>query len=398
MSMLHIWPEEPSREDELLIVAAVIEVPGRDRLRLWYKLPEAYQQHLPPSSDHLLVGAVFLLMQLGLDVRVHGRVSPSLLRNLTEFQAAWGQMQKGLTNVEICADDEREFEPRPDRKGGLVAFSGGVDSCFTAFRHVRGEGLRFPRSIAGAVMVHGFDIPLGEPDMFALAVERSRRIVSSLGLDLVTVATNYREVVADWSHSHGAAIASCLALFGAGYREGLIGQTFTYGELHYLVEGVNAITDPLLSSDSFRIIPDGAAFERADKIRALGHWDEFLQYLRVCWEGHQKDRNCCVCEKCIRNILTFRALGLGLPPCFDHDIDECQIKRFRPGEEIRANIRYGNLGQLAAASGASGSWVRTLERRLASEKRSQRSLVLRIMRRLRYYAGRVLARLNPRNP
>jgi hypothetical protein len=242
-------------------------------------------------------------------------------------------------------------------------------------------------------MVHGFDIPLREREAFTSAMERSKRMAASLGMDLIPVATNYKDVVEDWPHSHGAAVASCLALFGAGYREGLIGQTFTYGEIRHIAEGVNALTDPLLSSDYFRIVPDGAGFERADKIRVLGEWKEFLRDVRVCWQGPQKDRNCCVCEKCIRNILTFRALGLGLPPCFEHDVDEEQIRQLGMGEMTRAEIRYAGLAKLARTSGAAGRWVQIIEGRLAAERRAVRSRPVRVARGLRRRLGRMLAKL-----
>ncbi len=275
-------------------------------------------------------------------------------------------MHRGLTAVEMTADQETEALQPEGRKGAVVAFSGGVDSCFSAYRHVRGEGLRFPRQVDGAVMIHGFDIPLADGEAFRRAADKSRKILASLDLELMTVQSNYKEIVADFPQSHGPAMASCLALFGGGFREGLIGQTFTYGEIRHIAEGVNALTDPMLSSSAFRVIPDGAAFERADKIKLLGRWDEFLQDLRVCSGWADKGRNCCRCEKCIRNILTFRALGLGLPQCFEHDVTDGQIEKLEPGIGIRPFIRYGDLAELAAASDSSGSWVRVLEKRLVS--------------------------------
>jgi len=390
---VHVWPEERSRRDGVVVSAASIEVPDRERFRLWYEVPEGRERQVPEDCDHLALGVAYLVMQLGLDVRIHGQVSPSLLRNLEEYRAAWCEMVQGLVNVEVRADLEREAEPPSGRQGALVSFSGGVDSAFTAYRHVRRAGVLHPRDVSAAVMVHGFDIPIDERLTFSGAMERSARMVSSIGLELIPVATNHREVVGDWPHSHGAAVASCLALLGAGYREGLVGQTFTYGEIRHIAEGVNALTDPLLSSDSFRIVPDGAAFERADKIRVLGAWKEFLRDARVCWQGAQKDRNCCVCEKCIRNILTFRALGLGLPPCFEHDVDDDLLGRFGPGETSRAAIRYGGLAALASASGATGPWIRILERRLTENRRARRSKTYRLMLRGRSFARRRLAGL-----
>lgn len=395
--VLHIWPQEPRVRADQIEVSAVIEAPGRERQDLWYRIPAACGEHLPARCDHFVVGAVFLLMQAGFDARVHGQVSPSLLRNLAEFQAAWVAMQEGLTTVEIYADVESEPGPSFDGGQTVMAFSAGVDSCYTARRHARGIGTRFPRKLTAGVMVQGFDIPLGDSDAYALAAGRSRRILSSLGIELITMSTNYRDLVADWNHSHGAAISSCLHLFGGRFSAGLLGQTFTYGELRHVAEGVNALTDPLLSSDAFRIVPDGAAFERADKILTMGDWPEFLGNVRVCWQGPRKDRNCCRCEKCIRNILTFRALGLGLPSAFDADVSDDQIRVLNPGDLIRATIRYSGLPKLAAAHGASGPWVRVLERRLRANalRRRIQDGPLKYIFRARYYAGRVWARIKP---
>jgi len=396
MSVIHIWPEESRRQADAIQLSATIEVPRRDRLFLWYKIPESHQQNVPMTSDHFAVGTIFLLMQTGMDAHVHGQVSPTLIRNLCEFQAAWVALKPSLTAVELCADREQEPSLLPDASRAIMTFSGGVDSCFTAFRHARAAGIRFPRNLRAGAMVHGFDIPLEDGEVFASAAERSRRMLSSLGLELITVATNYREVVEGWNYSHGAALASCLRLFGAGFSEGLLAQAYTYRELRSVSTGVNVITDSLLSSDSFRVVSDGATFTRAEKILTMREWPEFLSELRVCWQGPQKDRNCCVCEKCIRNILTFRALGLGLPPCFDQDVSDEQIRTLTPGfPQARADLRYAPVVKLAEAHGVSGPWVRTLEKRLNSFRRQQerKAGVLRPLYRLRLYAGRALARM-----
>jgi hypothetical protein len=398
VNSVHIWPEERSRRDGVLVSSASIEIPGREKLRLWYEIPEERERQLPEHSDHFAIGFTYLVMQLGMDVHIHGQVSPSLLRNLQEYRAAWCQMVPGLVNVDIRADVEREADPPAGRQGAIVTFSGGVDSAFTAFRHIRGAGLRHPREVSAGMMFHGHDIPIGKRETFARARERTARMASSIGLELIPVATNYREVVSDWPHSHGAAVASCLALFSAGYREGLVPQTWTYSEIRYIAEGVNALTDPLLSSDTFWFISDGAAFSRAEKILALKEWKEFLRDLRVCWQGENNYENCCACEKCIQNILTFRALGLGLPEAFKYDVDDEQIRRFGPGEESRAAIKYAGLGALAAASGSSGPWVKILERKLVDDRRRRRSKAYGQWLRVRTHVERRLRRLLPIRP
>ncbi len=109
-----------------------------------------------------------------------------------------------------------------------------------------------------------------------------------------------------------------------GYSEGLIPSSLPYHAL-VLPWGSNPLTDPLLSIRTFAIVHDGAAFTRAEKVKQIAHWRQALQNLRVCWEGDRKDGNCGHCEKCIQTILNFRAVGLGLPPCFDQDVADEEI-------------------------------------------------------------------------
>lgn len=387
-STFHIWPEEPRQVDGKLEVAAVLEVPRSERTRLWYSIPENRAADLPGNSDLFTVGLIFLMMKVGLDVAVHGMVSPSLLRNLGEYQAVWDQWLPFLHKVEIRADQEEESNPPNSREDAIVSFSGGVDSCFTAYRNVRQNESGVLHLPTGAIMVHGFDIPLDEPDTFASALRRSEVMTSSLGLDLIPIATNYRQVVKDWPHSFGGAIASCLMLFSGRFKTGLIAQGLTYGEIGMLYEGSNPLTDPMLSSKSFSVVPDGGAFHRCDKIFEMRDWDEFLQHLRVCWAGPQKDRNCCVCEKCICNILTFRALGLGLPQCFERDVSVQQIRDLGLKNKPLAILRFGALSQLATAHASGGEWVRVLEKRLEPCYWSHKSRFVRYLMHPIYYAGK----------
>ena len=65
----------------------MIDEIGKPRRSLWYGIEERHRDFLPSDNDHLVMGAVFFLMQTGLDAHVHGQVSPSLLQNLVEFQS-----------------------------------------------------------------------------------------------------------------------------------------------------------------------------------------------------------------------------------------------------------------------------------------------------------------------
>jgi hypothetical protein len=347
-------------------------------------MPDAVTEWMDP----FVLATIHLAMSEEADLRVHGKVSPSLIRNLDDFQRAWS-VWKPLEfphPVDVVGDAELEEDLSGLDRTAISTFSGGVDSSFTAYRHATGTGLRYPRRLTAGVMSHGFDIPLNEEAAFQEAARRSRTMLESIGMSLIPVSTNFRDLPLEWSYVHGAAIASTLMLFRKRFSEGLIGQTVAYEALESMREGVNAVTDWWLSTDSFTVIPDGAGFGRAEKIWALKDWPEFLENLRVCWAGPYHFKNCCRCEKCTRNILTFRVLGLGLPPCFESDVSNRQIRGLTRLKEFTMRVGYDGILRLARERGIDEPWVRELERCLKRNRRRHRS-------KIAYYSRNVKARI-----
>ena len=151
-------------------------------------------------------------------------------------------------------------------------------------------------------------------------------------MDSIPMVTNLRGLGGDFSDCHGAILASCLSLLKKRFSVGLVADLSPYQNFHLpwaLPYGSNCLSDKFLSSDGFAIRVDGAGAYRFDKAQALAEWPEAMSNLRVCL-GHNplvRARNCCKCEKCIRNILIFRVLGLGLPACFERDVSDRQILR-----------------------------------------------------------------------
>ncbi|NEP05692.1 MAG: hypothetical protein F6K25_24930 [Okeania sp. SIO2G4] len=360
MSKTHLWQEEIVEANGLMTISVTIENPQQNRQQLWYRIPTNYRPILTSSCDPFVIAIIFLAMNQGTDLMVHGEVSPSLLRNLEEFQIIWSAWKPEQYNIiQINAETEKEQETILATEKAISAFSGGVDSCFTAFRHSRGNCGRQKRNLKAGLMVHGFDIPVEQEEIFSRAAQKSQIMLSSLGMELIPIATNFRKVIKlNWEDVFGTAIASCLNLVKKGYNTGLIPASYAYRDIT-LPYGSNPVTDPLLSSKSFTIIYDGGKFGRLEKIKEIYNWDEALVNLRVCWQGEQKDRNCGRCEKCIRNILNFRALGYELPPCFPKDVTNKQIANLK--------LRGGSLDsmehilKLIKINQISGFWIKVLQ-------------------------------------
>ena len=367
MVKTELWPEEVTEDGETITTGVTITRTDGTRSHLWYRLPSACRKDLTPSCDPFLLGSLFGAMRTSSQMRVHGEVSPSLLIGLEEFQTVWSCWKPEVyRRIDITADTERETE-KAQPSTAVMAFSGGVDSSFTAWRHRTGNLGRQQWDLRAGVFIQGFDIPLADEEAYRSAAHKASRMLSSLGLEPIEVATNFRDLKDNWIDAHGAGLASCLTLLKARFQTGLIASSYPYSNLLFPY-GSNPLTDGMFSSASFRIVHDGAGFTRLEKIRGIRPWPEALKYLRVCWEGELKDRNCCRCQKCVSNMLYFRILDRELPECFESDISNQEIIRLNyPEADMIASmerlIRVAQEGQVA------DSWVRALERSVAINRR-----------------------------
>jgi hypothetical protein len=353
---------EPPRIDRGRVhIAASVRSPDGNVEELWYAVDEYERDALVESADPFVVAAVPLVMRRGHDVRVVGAaVSPSLLDSLERFQEVWHNWYH-VPVVDIVAEEERGRDRRPEV--AVTSFSGGVDSAFTAYRHTHGLARR-DRRLRAAVMIHGVDIPRVNVVGFARSAARSRRMVESVGLDLVTVQTNLWEVVSGRWYPIGAGLSSVLHLLGARFGTGLIPGTTSYRHLVFPL-GSSPVMDVMLGSDSFEILHDGAGVERFEKLQHLANWDAALDDLRVCLADPQHHRNCGKCLKCMLMVASFRVLGV-TPRCFESLPSPQAILEWAPS--LPSSPVYVQEAQTlvdeAASRGLDEPWVRALRRRL----------------------------------
>jgi len=196
---IEVWSEGVRQEDGWSTAAAAVELPDRPRTRLWFRALVPAGWRLSPNADTFVVALLLTAMRERAPLRVHGEVSPSLLRNLEEFQAVWSRWQpERYRRVEIVAD--RELEQPAAATGAVSAFSGGVDSCFTVFRHATGRAGRQAQTLRAGMIVHGFEIALDDGAGFEGAAAKAEAMLADLGLDLVRMATNVRDFSQNWRY------------------------------------------------------------------------------------------------------------------------------------------------------------------------------------------------------
>lgn len=366
----HIWLEEPLHQEAHTTFSAVIETPQKERRTLWFRIPSKHSHLAVCSSDAFAIANIFLIMKEGFTCHFHGSLSPSLLRNLAEFQSAWAVWRPDrYKRVDIVPDCEAEEVVTNKRNHAIAAFSGGVDSTHTVFRHTIGNCPKeWKREVKACLFVHGFDIPLKADDAFDRAIKPIRNTLEKVNINLITMSTNLQEYNIEWDDTHIAGLASTLMLFKSNFNEGLIASGCAYSGL-VIPWGSNPITDHLLSSSSFGIVHDGASVKRLEKIKQLSQWDDGYDNLRICFSAERRDENCGVCAKCVMDILLTRMEGIRQSKAIP-DLTEANLAALEIPTAHQA-ISFANVVRKAKDKGIKDSWVRVLEKRIAEIERAK---------------------------
>ena len=341
-----------------------------DEKKLWFQFSKSIEPPEDKDCDSYLLAVLMDAMGEGRDIIVKGSVSFGLLSNLTEYQAAWNKWLPDIYSIIDIKVDAAKENGHPV-SGTICAFSGGVDSMFSVWRHSQGKNSYRSQNIKLCSLVHGFDIPLPDTAAFDNVTQNAITALYDIGIKIGPIKTNYREISrAKWIYAHAAALVAALANFKKVAGTCLIGSGFAY---NYIVTpwGSTPITDFLLSSDDFIVIHDGASHTRTEKVKEISEWKVGIANLRVCWQGAMKDRNCGKCEKCVRTKLCFLASGRPIPCCFDDaDIDfkGILLKNDYIRGEWKQIIDYANR------NGVKGAWLK--EAKKVIKKKRMTDLIL----------------------
>jgi hypothetical protein len=200
---------------------------------------------------------------------VEGAITDLAIRNAWHLGEAWHNLLPDTYQPVPIEPEETICHPphifeadAVSNSGAIAAFSGGVDSMFTALRHTDGSLGTANYPLSDLVMVHGFDVSLENESAFEELTLRTAGFVNSLGLRRRIVKTNLKIVTnQNWEHSFSAQLASVLHQFSNSAKFGLIGSGSPYS-FPDAVWGSQPGTDFLLSGSGFSIVHDGAGYSR----------------------------------------------------------------------------------------------------------------------------------------
>jgi hypothetical protein len=319
---------------------------------------------IPPfeTLDFAAVATLFMAMQYRARLQVKGKVTSIMLRNLEELNEAWNQLRPSqYALITIDADEivPDRLQSMPGNLNAVVAFSGGLDACFTIARHLSRHAGHRTANIRTAVLIHGFDIPLAADKAFRTARLSAEKALQPLGISISTIRTNWREVAeTDWEMDHMTALAACLHHFHGPCELGLFGSDLTYA-FNFWPWGSNPAIDPFLSGGRFTLRSEGQAFLRTARAELVAAVPALIDNVRVCWAGPITGENCGRCEKCIRTQLNFLAAGYDPGPAFPVRASLLDILLLNAPHPGSVNYLVDIL-KSARKNGTGGSWRHAL--------------------------------------
>jgi hypothetical protein len=343
--------------DGYITYSSLIRLPGEE-FEMWFRGPSDVL--MPRGADAFLIVCLTTAMERGLPLVVEAPVSGRLLAaarsTVQDIYRCWFPE---LTKVPIQAG-ERHADSALRASSAATFFSGGVDSFYTAYRHLD--------EISTLVLVHGFDLPLGKAALRAKVSERLTAVAAVMGRRLVEIETNCRDLTdrfVSWpDHQFGPALASVAVLLGGIADRVFIPSSETYAHLDPC--GSHPLLDPLWSTEEVQILHDGADASRKEKIELLAQHPQTLSSLRVCWENPDDSYNCGRCEKCIRTMINLETAG-ALEKCgaFDAVLDPAVVARMTIPSDLVSFHVIDNLRELRQ-QGRNPVLVRALDRAVTS--------------------------------
>ncbi|MFC1638864.1 hypothetical protein ACFL26_01165 [Patescibacteria group bacterium] len=374
-------------EGEWTRISAPVEFgSSRKPVTAWFEIRRQDGIALSDRADAFLASLLPMAMRLGEDVEVEGTVSPRLLENTGEYQRLLCGWFPEYRTVEVRC--RRVVSPPAPRDAVMSAFSGGVDSCYTLATSLPGAVADPKDAVTHALFVHGFDIPLAERESYDRMAERYSAMLDGLGVRLVEIRTNVKEIITAhrvlWDQAYGPPLIAAALALDAPFRRFLVPSSCAEG--YWSPCGSIPETDPLFSTEATEVIHHSYDKQRDDKLASVAEWEPAFDNLRVCWERPSGGKlNCGRCEKCLRTMMgldfqgalgKFTALpteyprhalrnNLYLHPHFRKRLRATREKALRAGKtELAADISHALLMSWAPAHVAEffrrRAWGRTL--------------------------------------
>jgi len=309
---ISVAPSPDASERVRLTAQVAYDAPAAAGESVWIEVPAAYAGALSPNGNPWLACGLPLAMHRREPLHVDAPVDAMLLDGMTDVARLWAAWFPPFQPVPVTVASVTGPPVAPEPAGRVGAFfSGGVDSFFTLLRRERDRAWNPHAAVEDLLVVHGFDVPLGNAEAFERLCTDLQRVADTMGKTLIPVRTNIRDTGfrdLAWDRlGHGPALAAVALALEPRFRAVALASAreYPYSSAGW---GSHPVSDPLFSTQRMRLVHDGGTYNRVDKVCAIADSDLAMRHLRVCWRS-LSDVNCGTCEKCYRTMITLAIVG-----------------------------------------------------------------------------------------
>jgi hypothetical protein len=352
-ALIDVVPEV-SRRGSLTVVGFTTSARDRSPLTVEFEIEGLAEPSDLAATEAMMIASVALAMQQQCGLRIHGSVSRSLRHTIDLYQEAcawWWPQRYRRVHIDVSIVDDQP----PATTRGVVCFSGGVDSIYSA------EKLRDAAQITSALLVEGYDIDLCYPASQRDQRDRVERLLGRLGIPLIVIRTNARAVLGQEviEGAQGSYLAAALTLLSDSFGRGFVSSGIM--DLSNIGEGdpVHEAAIPLLGSARYPIHVYGGQISRFEKLRDLAAKPDLFRDVRVCLD-RTGDGHCGRCSKCLFNAFACVAMTGTWPSWLpQHKINLAGVATIGSTEHRTRFAR--EILQIAKTNNLRGEWMSVLE-------------------------------------
>lgn len=291
--------------DRTRIAAKVIwEDCGRPPQDLYVETSTCFADGLTQNGSIFLIAGMLPAMRRGeRRIAIDGEICPQLRLGLQNVMRLVQNWYGGPGPIAIEARTQGTTTHTVNRSAFF--FTGGVDSLAT----LRVNQNLFPRThplaFRDGVIVFGLEVDRLEG--FNHVLDVLGRLADGCGITMIPLYTNIRSLDDDWvfwtDQFESSVLAAAAHTLERRLSSAWIASSYDYPHLH--PHGSHPLLDLQYSSASLRIVHDGMALSRLDKVRILADWPQGIRSLHVCNRSERYAPgviNCGACEKCLRTL------------------------------------------------------------------------------------------------
>lgn len=282
--------------------------------KLWYRLGGEHAAMISERADAALCALLIPAMNAGEDIHVDGVVSERLYYNLSGmYQSVAKLVMPWLKQVRIRAE---HVSPSMARSNGVATgFSAGIDSfCVLGDHHYADPvpGYRLTHLLYSNVGSHGAGD--GAERLFRERYERLKPTAERLSLPFIAVNSNLDEFYSGmgFMQTHTPRSTSVAHMLQGGIGRFMYASSLRCADTFVGPSNgsarTEAVTLPLLSSDSLDAFSVGGQYSRVEKTRRVAEIADSYDSLDVCAKAVHAG-NCSKCWKCARTLLTLEIAG-----------------------------------------------------------------------------------------